>query len=128
MSNFKNYEFHPQIYPRRLWVAVGGNEKDVKSLFRQCDGTELELDMDSSLAVTLAVTTNDKNNHLGELVWFVSAKDLTTSNIAHEATHVALDIFGDVGCKIHYDNQKPFAYLVGWVADCIDKVKRNKVE
>lgn len=21
MSNFKIYEFHPQVYPRRLWVA-----------------------------------------------------------------------------------------------------------
>lgn len=30
--------------------------------------------------------------------------------------------------EMHYDNQEPFAYLVGWMADCIDKVKRNKVE
>jgi hypothetical protein len=128
MSNFKIYEFHPQVYPRRLWVAVGGNEKDVKSLFRQPDGTELELDVDSSLAVTSCVMTNDRNNYLGELVWFVSVKDLTASNIAHEAVHAAMDIFVDLGCRFDAFNQEPFAYLVGWVADCIDKVKRNKVE
>lgn len=42
--------------------------------------------------------------------------------------HVALDIFVFIGCKVHYDNQEPIAYLTGWVARCIDKVKRNKVE
>lgn len=33
MGNFRIYEFNPQVYPRRLWVAVGGNEKDLMALF-----------------------------------------------------------------------------------------------
>lgn len=129
MGNFRIYEFHPQVYPRRLWVAVGGNEKDLMALFKVSNGAELEPDIcRDCLAVTQSVMTNNEHKYLGELIWFPTTKEMTTNNIAHESAHAALDIFGFVGCKVHYDNQEPIAYLVGWVADCIDKVKRNKVE
>lgn len=41
MSNFKLHEFHPQIYPRRLWVAKGGTFEDISALFTAMDGEEL---------------------------------------------------------------------------------------
>lgn len=53
---------------------------------------------------------------------------MTASNMTHEALHASMDLFGLIGCKIHHDDQEPFAYLVGWVVGCIDKVKRNKVK
>lgn len=53
---------------------------------------------------------------------------MTAKNIAHESTHAALEIFAYVGARISYDNQEPYAYLVGWIADCIDKVKNNKIK
>lgn len=127
MSNFKIYEFHPQIYPRRLWVAVGGTFGDVKERFTAMNGEELE-EAEYSLATTYMVQTKSNEHYLGHLIWFLSAKDMTTKNITHEASHASMDLFGQLGCEIHYDNQEPFSYLVGWVADCIDKVKRNKVE
>lgn len=127
MSNFKIYEFHPQIYPRRLWVAVGGTFEDVKERFTAMNGEELE-EAEYSLASTYIVQTKNNEHYLGHLIWFLSAKDMTTKNITHEASHASMDLFGLLGCKIHYDNQEPFSYLVGWVADCIDKVKRNKIE
>lgn len=127
MNNFKIYEFHPQVYPRRLWVAVGGTFKDIKALFMTMENAELELPIDC-LAVTYVVQTKDDNKYLGHLIWFPSAKDMTTKNITHEAFHASSDLFCLLGCEMRYDNQEPFAYLVGWVADCIDKVKRNKVE
>lgn len=127
MSNFKIYEFHPQIYPRRLWVAVGGTFEDIKTMFVASNGEELE-ELAVFIAVTYIVQTKDDNKYLGHLIWFPSAKDMTTKNITHEAFHASSDLFCLLGCEMHYDNQEPFAYLVGWVADCIDKVKRNKVE
>lgn len=127
MSNFRIHEFHPQIYPRRLWVAVGGTFKDIKSLFTTMNEEELEY-VENCLATTYMVQTKSNEHYFGHLIWFLSAKDMTTANITHEAYHAASDLFGVLGCKQHYDNQEPFAYLVGWVADCIDKVKRNKVE
>lgn len=127
MSKFRIYEFHPQIYPRRLWVAVGGTIEDIKALFEGINGEELA-EGEDCLAMTYMVQTKDDNKYLGHLIWFLSAKDMTTKNITHEASHASMDLFGQLGCEIHYDNQEPFSYLVGWVADCIDKVKRNKVE
>lgn len=42
MSKFRFYEFHPQIYPRRLWVAAGGTFEDIKARFIAYNGSELE--------------------------------------------------------------------------------------
>ena len=127
MKKFRIYEFHPQIYPRRLWVAKGGTFEDIKTRFAAYNGEELGEPSDA-IAVTYIVQTRDDNRYLGHLIWFPSAKDMTSSIMAHEAFHASMDLFGMIGCKMHYDNQEPFAYLVGWVVDCIDKVKRNKAE
>lgn len=127
MSKFRIYEFNPQIYPRRLWVAVGGTFENISTMFSAMNGEELVEGKDS-LAMTYMVQTKDDNKFLGHLIWFLSAKDMTTKNITHEAFHASSDLFCLLGCEMHYDNQEPFAYLAGWVADCIDKVKRNKIE
>lgn len=127
MSKFQIHEFHPQIYPRRLWVAKGGTFEDIKALFTTMNGEELE-EVEDSLAVTYIVQTKSDEHYFGHLIWFPSKKDMTASTMAHEAVHASMDLFGLIDRKMHYDNQEPFAYLVGWVTDCIDKVKRNKVE
>lgn len=127
MSKFRIYEFHPQIYPRRVWVAVGGTFEDVKERFTAMNGQELE-ESEDCLATTYMVQAKRDEHYLGHLVWFPYKNSMTTKNITHESFHLASDMFALLGCKQHYDNQEPFAYLVGWVADCIDKVKRNKVE
>jgi hypothetical protein len=35
-------------------------------------------------------------------------------------------IFNDIGGVITYEDQEPFAYLVGWVFGCIDTVRKFK--
>lgn len=127
MSKFRFYEFHPQIYPRRLWVAAGGTFEDIKARFIAYNGSELE-EGEDYVAVTYVVQTKDDNGFLGHLIWFPKVSDMTASNMTHEALHASMDLFGLIGCKIHHDDQEPFAYLVGWVVGCIDKVKRNKVK
>jgi hypothetical protein len=46
--------------------------------------------------------------------------------IAHESTHVALGIFDYIGSEVAANDSEPFAYLVGWVFGCIDKVRKFK--
>ena len=125
MNKCKVHEFDPQIYPRKLWVVKGGEFDNLKEMFTQADEDELQF-KDSSAAVTIPVVTKDEKRLLGELIYFTSGNQMKYDYIAHEATHAALDIFYQMGCQVHYDNQEPFAYLVGWIADCIDQVKRNK--
>ena len=53
---------------------------------------------------------------------------MTQSNITHEASHVAMEILDYVGSYANPKDQEPFAYLAGWIAKCIDEVKRNKIK
>lgn len=46
--------------------------------------------------------------------------------MAHEASHVALGIFDYVGAEAKAADSEPFAYLVGWAFDCLDKVRKYK--
>lgn len=114
----KVYQFDPQIYPRKLWVAVGVPTEELNEKFVD----EIK-DMDDSYdAETLPI--QQKEPLLGGvLVRFENLKSMRPDNIAHEATHAALEISDYVDARIQYDNQEPFAYLVGWVVKCIDEVK-----
>lgn len=114
----KVYQFDPQIYPRKLWVAVGVTTSELNEKFVD----EIKDMDDSNDAETLPI--QQKEPLLGGvLVRFENLKSMRPDNIAHEATHAALEIFDYVDARIQYDNQEPFAYLVGWVVKCIDEVK-----
>ena len=127
MSKCKVHEFDPQIYPRKLWVVKGGDVDSLKDMFTQTDGKELDFkEVSQCLAITCNVMMKDERRLLGELIYFTSAKQMNAENISHESAHAAMDILGDIGAEVDIENQEPFAYLAGWIADCIDQVKRDK--
>lgn len=118
LKKFKVYQFNPVIYPCLLWVIIG-NKID-KNRFPSVDLMEED---------TLSRTerTNDVlNDNNGVLIRFQNSKVITAEIITHESVHAAMEIMQYVGGKIDVRNQEPFAYLAGWIADCIDKVKKNK--
>ena len=45
--------------------------------------------------------------------------------VSHEATHVALDIYEQIGQNICYCTPEPFCYLQGWATQCIYKTLRK---
>ena len=118
------FDFDPQIYPRRLWVSVGASIEELQERFGKEDVKE-DLD-DSYYAETYAV--QQKEPLLGGvLIRFQDLKSMSPGNIAHEATHAAIEIFDYCDCRIDVKNQEPFAYLVGWVVRCIEEVRNVKV-
>lgn len=124
MSNqVKIHEFDPQIYPRLLWVAYGCPTDVLKDLFGD-DVSDMDKDSNAEVINCRRMKPDVRG---GILIRFRNKSDMATDNIAHEAVHAALEIFDYVGARIEYDNQEPFSYLVGWIADCCDKVKLNKV-
>lgn len=54
---------------------------------------------------------------------FASVEDITFGNVAHEASHVASEIYRYCGIKADLENQEHMAYLIGWIASCIGSVK-----
>lgn len=65
-------------------------------------------------------------NNNSKLVRFESKNAITIANIAHESSHIAMNIFDYIGAKVDLVNQETFSYLVGWVADCINQVRTGK--
>lgn len=111
-------QFNPVIYPSLLWVVIG--DKTDKDRFPSVGLME-----DNSLAQT--ESTNDAlNNKNGVLIRFRSRSVITAETITHEAVHAAAEFMRYIGGEIDVRNQEPFAYLCGWVADCIDQVRKNK--
>ena len=116
------HEFDPEIYPRLLWVTYGCPTSVLKDMFG-----ENAQDMDeTSNADVINCRRMKPDVRGGILIRFRSKSDMTMENIAHESVHAALEIFDYVNARIAYDNQEPFAYLVGWIADCCQQVKQNK--
>ena len=60
------------------------------------------------------------------LVRYESKNAITIANIAHESSHIAMNIFDYIGAKVDLANQETFSYLVGWIADCINQVRTGK--
>lgn len=48
--------------------------------------------------------------------------------MAHEATHVALDIYDLISQQLCFNSPEPFCYLVGWATECIYKTWTKKAK
>lgn len=117
------HEFDPCIYPRLLWVVKGGSLAEIR---KTLEFIELD-DSDATGAVTVSAYDNAKKKG-GFLVWFPNPSDMTKHGLwmAHEAAHVALGIYSYVGAEAKAEDSEPFAYLVGWAFECMDKVRKYK--
>lgn len=108
------YEFYCEIYPRRVWIAVG------RGLFAdRLDGVEeMAEDVDAQVDCV-----RDASRGLGGyLIRFESIQAMTFNTITHESVHVAMEICRYCNIAMDFDNQEPLAYLAGWVAGCCSEV------
>jgi hypothetical protein len=119
----KIHEFDPVIYPCKLWVTKELTDEldDIFEMFPEDGETNIPIELAG--AMTFSVK-NRETNDLGFLVAFKSAKRMTVNIIAHEARHVGDMLFERIGEDPQHS--EPAAYFTGWVAECIDKVKRGK--
>lgn len=116
------FEFNPQIYPRRLWVSVSASTEELQEKF----GKEvIKEDLDDSYYAETYPIQQKEPLLGGVLIRFQDLKAMTPENMAHEATHAAIEIFDYCDCRIDVENQEPFSYLMGWIVKCCDEVKSN---
>ena len=120
------WEFDPQVYPQLLWVAVNPTEEEQKKFTTIYNEPEedLKADLNGCHAVVDRVRFKE-SRRTGNIITFSSLECINFTNVAHESSHVAMDICSYCGVKTHYDNPEPISYLIGWVADCCDKVKKE---
>jgi hypothetical protein len=103
------------IYPRVLYI-IKGNDKNkiISDNFMSREETDLEvIDHDRSDGSRTWSVIERNSKKWGFLVQLKRVTD--KSEMSHEATHVAFELFKDIGAYADEENQEPFAYLVGWV-------------
>lgn len=121
----KIHEFDPVIYPFKLWVVISKDTECVKSKFLRYPKRK-ELSFKSKVEYDACVDTvmNKETSMIGFLVYFRDIKACKVGIAAHEATHVSDKAWKHIGER--KKGVEANAYLVEWIAECIEKVKLNK--
>lgn len=124
MKKVECFEFDPVIYPRKLWIMVTNNPNDIYADFQNPDNPDTKID-DNAFNKYGAFTCRAERKSdliLGVLIVFGSKKSIDIKTIAHESFHAVEYISDDVGLQV---TDEQAAYLIGWCAECCDKVKRT---
>jgi hypothetical protein len=111
------YEYDPVIYPRKLWVHIGTDFKELAQ--KVFDGVEIDEEKEYRGAVYHEITRKSDDKY-GILVTFPNTNEMTMSVCAHEASHVCDDIEEAIGMD---HGGEASAYLLGWIAGCINKAR-----
>lgn len=132
MSN-KIHEFDPLIYPTRIWVGVKVPFQDVTDKFYTlatdgtvCDFSEAVKNYDITTVATCYPVGDKESGWRGVMLNIHRPKLMSVGVVAHEAEHIVCWICEQFGIQsTTFDESEPRAYLIQYVADCIDKVKRG---
>ena len=127
-------EFSPTIYPVRVWVANNVPIKQVMDKFNVRTSTgeatnfiEEDFSKDNGVTASTYIVFDKKTKQGGTLVYIFAPKRAKVNIICHEAAHCADFICETFGItKGKYEDGEAYAYLIGWVAECIDSVLRNR--
>ena len=130
MSKFRIEKFDPVIYPRKVWVAKGGTKENLADIFDDMEGDQYIVS-DEVVTSSYAITDEVMERSSGEYGVFVrlhKLNDVNTGTMAHEADHAANLIFKAIGAKVDCTNDETHAYLVGYITNCIEKVRKNETK
>jgi len=125
---FRLFVFDPIMFPRKLYIAIGGTKRDIEKLFNDRDDDPYQIadsEIDGSNCNVMPFVIYKKGNWKGVLVFIHTPERMDISTIAHEADHVANAIFNACGQGVDTSDDEIHAYLVGWAAKCIDEVLRK---
>lgn len=125
------HEFDPLLYPTRIWVGVNIPSDAITEKFYQLmsDGSVADFeDTASSSSVATCYPVVDKTSGWkGIFCQIHRPKDTGVGVMAHEAEHIVCWICEQFGIlSTTFDDSEPRAYLIQWVANCINEVKSKK--
>lgn len=129
------HQFDPIIYPTRIWISINPTYEEVSKMFyaltSNTERIEMSKDWFSPHTFRIASTTpvaSKLDGYIGVLVRICKLRQVNTSTICHESVHCADFICEQFGITNgSFENGEAYAYLVGWIAECIEKVKLGKV-
>ena len=102
-------------------VAWGGDNK-----WSSEDFEDVELKAD---AATTYLCKHKPTDRMCVLIRFYDKSFMSDYGlVSHESLHAAMFILDYVGSKISADYHEHAAYLAGWVANCINRVRKGDLE
>ena len=118
------HQFDPVIYPFKLWVSITNDLRSVGERFLEYPSeTPYDTSIPDIVDCFISQVIEKETRLFGFLAVFRSVKNCTVGTISHEAIHVSDRLWKHIG-----ENKKGSeanAYLVEWISNCIDKVKRG---
>jgi len=124
------HQFDPVIYPRYLWVVIGSICIDtIKERFSVDKDLARDYEDNEKTKGGFAIKVVQLNTRNQGILVVIPKRSASVRTIAHESVHVADYIFEEIGAyaqDFKYLNEQ-YDYLVGWAADCIDRVVKNKI-
>ena len=128
------HEFDPVIYPTRLWVAINPALEQISEKFYGLDSNIDKFDIDHDYFdptfITIAKTYpvfDKQSKWIGLFVGIYKKGQCGSGVVSHESVHVADFICEQLGVSNgKFEDGEAYAYLVQWIAYCIDKVLKNK--
>jgi hypothetical protein len=112
------------LYPTRLGVIIGGNEKEVMQFLKKegvPDYLRLDFDNFDALTITEGVCKDEKGEERFciYVIFDPKNKKFTHGIIAHEVRHITNSILNRIGHVLDAENDETEAYLATWVADFV---------
>jgi hypothetical protein len=120
----KIHQFDPVIYPVKLWVVITDDLLPIADKFVKESGKEFNTEFKTKHHAFTENVVEKETYMWGIIVIFRSKKDMNVGLISHESTHVAREIWNRINESV--TGIEADAYLVEWIANCIEKVKLNK--
>ena len=111
------FEYDPVIYPRKLWVHIG---YDLKELAPKAFYNVVIDENKDYRGVEYGEVVRKSDDKYGILVSFPNRKYMTMDVCAHEASHVCDDLEKATGLEHGGESS---AYLIGWIASCINNAR-----
>jgi hypothetical protein len=119
------HQFNPEIYPYKVWVAITNDIEELSRNFANDRDEEIAWgNIKVKSASTISVHKKDDVGYYGVLIVFYKRDSCIAKYISHESVHAADFLWEYLG-ENNIGNEAN-AYLVGWIADCIERVKLNK--
>ena len=118
----------PIYSPAKLYVCKNCTIKDIEKHFDNC---RLELVDDSWDAYCLCLVKDKKTGDSCNViilrdVMFTYDKAGQIGILAHEAFHAAHGILSYCGVNLSDSSEESYAYMIGWITECIYKTYEKK--
>lgn len=107
-------QFNLVIYPVDFVVVIGELEEEVNKLYKAYgdDEGKVWIAAPTKTGATYRVVERETGVPC-IMVWVKKKEEFTSSIVAHECGHAALELWLFIGSEVALDNQEPFCYLLG---------------